>query len=137
MNCTLLANGLLAQFSKWQRLGDGLHRSRGRVEFADMLPYLIGMAVLGAGIAAVVAYLKYNDLSKPCDDPQKLFRELCRAHGLDRGSQRLLRQLATSLGLTQPAEVFLTPSALEVKQLPKQLHAEEARIRELREQLFY
>ena len=136
MNGTLLANGLLAQYSRWKRLGDGLHRSHGRMEFSDLLPYLIVLAVLGIGIAVVVAIMKYNDLSKPCDDPQKLFRELSWAHGLDRGSQRLLRQLATAAGLGQPAEIFLTPSAFEANQLPAQLQVEQQRVLELRKRLF-
>ena len=81
MNFPMLATHLFAQFSRWERLGDGLHRSRGRVELMDLLPYLIGMALLAAAVAGVAAYIKHNDLSKPCDDPNKLFRELSRAHG--------------------------------------------------------
>ncbi|NOY43494.1 MAG: hypothetical protein GXP26_16870 [Planctomycetes bacterium] len=136
MNSTLYAQNLLAQFSNWERLGDGLHGSRGRANLVEVLPYLIGLALVAAIIFAVVKYIKYNDLSKPCDDPQKLFREISKAHGLDRSSQRLLRQLADALGYVQPAEVFVTPSAFEANQLPEELRDEEARIRELRERLF-
>ena len=136
MNSTLLVTNLLAQYSRWQRLGDRLHRNRGRMDFIEMLPYLIGLVVLCAGIAAVVAYLKYNDFSKPCNDPNRLFRELCRAHGLDRGSRKLLQQLAMQTGLVQPAEVFLTPAVFEVNQLPEQLQRERERVMELRGQLF-
>ncbi len=136
MNATLYANNLLAQFSRWERLGDGLHRSRGRVDLIEMLPYVIGVAVVVAIVFAVAKYIKYNDLSKPCDDPQKLFREISKAHGLDRSSQRVLRQLADALGYLQPAEVFITPSAFEANQLPEELRDEEARICELRELLF-
>jgi len=102
----------------------------------DMLPYFIGFALLGIGIAIVVKIVKYNDLSQPCDDPQKLFRELCRAHGLDRASCRLLRQLASLTGLPQPVEVFLTPAVFEANQLPEQLRAKQKRVMELRERLF-
>jgi len=136
MNCTLFATGLLAQYSRWERLGDGLHRSRNRFDFMDWLPYLVGLAVIGAIIAAIVAYKKYNDMSKVCNDPNRLFRELSRAHGLDRSSQRILWHLATLTGLAQPADVFLMPAVFEVNQLPEQLRAEEARLTELRELLF-
>jgi len=136
MNCSLLATHLLAQYSRWQRLGDGLHRSRSRVDFLEMLPYLLGLALIGAAIAAIVAYIKYNDFSKPCNDPERLFRELSRAHGLDRASRRLLQKLALLTGLAQPAEVFLTPAVFEVKQLPEQLLAEQERVKQLRELLF-
>jgi len=136
MNCTPLATSLLAQYSRWERLGDGLHRSRGRVDFIEVLPYLMGLVLLGAAVAAVVAYIKYHDFSKPCNDPNRLFRELCRAHGLDRASCRLLRQLALLTGLPQPAEVFLMPAVFEANQLPEQLRGEQERVRELRERLF-
>ncbi len=134
MNFTLLASNLLAQFSRLQRMG--LRRSRGRIDFSDVLPYLIGIGIIAAIVAAVVMFLRYNDLSKPCNDPKKLFREISRAHKLDRSSQRLLWQLATALGYTQPAEVFVTPSVFEANQLPGHLRAEQARFRALRERLF-
>ncbi len=136
MNSTLLATNLLAQYSRWQRLGDGLHRSRGRMDFMEMLPYLIGLVVIGAGIAAVVAYIKHNDFSKPCNDPSRLFRELCKAHGLDRGNRKLLQQLAAQTGLAEAADVFLTPAVFDAGQLPEQLRAEGERVQELRGQLF-
>ncbi len=136
MNGTQLATHLFAQYSRWERLGDGLHRSRGRVDFIEMLPWLIGLVVMIAVVTAVVAYFRYQDLSKPCNDPNRLFRELCRTHKLDRASCRLLRQLALLTGLPQPAEVFLTPTLFEANQLPEQLRAEQERVRELRERLF-
>jgi hypothetical protein len=136
MDCTILATNLLAQYSKWQRMGDGLHRSRGRADFSDLLPYLLGIAVVCAIIAAVVAYIKHNDLSQPCDNPNKLFRELSRAHGLDRSSQRLLRRLASYAGLSQPAMVFLTPTVFDEDQIPDELYEEEERLSELHDWLF-
>lgn len=136
MNVTFFATTLLAQFSRWERLGDGLHRSRGRIDYSDLLPGFIAMAVIAAIIFAIVKYIQHNDLSKPCDNPNKLFREVCQIHGLDRSSQRLLWQLAHGLGYAQPAEVFIRPSAFEVNRLPEALRSEEARILELRERLF-
>ena len=136
MNIYLLATTLFAQFSRWERLGDGLHRSRGRVNFSDMLPYLIGIAIVATIIAVVVTLIRRNDLSKGGYDPQKLFRELCRAHGLDHSSRRLLRQISETFGFTQPAEVFVTPAAFEPEQLPQELQTKQAKIRELRERLF-
>lgn len=136
MNCTQLATNLLAQYSRWERLGDGLHRSRGRMDFIEVLPYLIGLVVLAAVVAAAVAYFKYQDLSKPCNDPNRLFRELCRAHGLDRANRKLLWQLASLAGFAQPAEVFLTPAVFEANQLPEQLRGEQERVMELRGRLF-
>ncbi len=136
MNAWLHNSGLLAQYSKWQRLGDGLRRSRGRMDFADMLPYILGLAVLAIGIAIAAAIVKRNDMSQPCNDPKKLFRELCRAHGLDFSSRRLLHQLASAYQLHQPAEVFLTPSAFQADRLPPQLQAQAGRLQQLHDRLF-
>lgn len=136
MHSTLLTTALLAQIANWERLGDGLHGSRNRLELWDWLPYLIGVVAFACISAGVAAYRKYNDLSKPCDDPKKLFRELSLAHGLDRSSQRLLRQLAQLAGLSQPAEVFLSPGVFESHQLPEALRGEEKRLRQLQARLF-
>lgn len=127
---------LLAQISRWERLGDGLHRPRGRIEFADFAPYIILTILLGGVIAAVLTYRKHNDWTVPCDDPRKLFRELSRAHRLDRHSRRLLRQLAEVLQLEQPAEVFLQPAYFKAENLPAPLQSEAAWYEQLRERLF-
>jgi len=136
MNINIFSATLLAQFSRWERLGDGLHRSRGRMDLSDALPYVIGIAILAAIVTAVVMYVKRNDLSKGGYNPQKLFRELSQAHGLDRGSRKVLRQLGETFGFTQPAEVFVTPAAFDPEQLPDELRSKEAKIRELHERLF-
>lgn len=79
---------------------------------------------------------KRNDFSKPCHDPQKLFRELSQAHKLDRGGQRLLRELADAFQLDQPAEIFLQPALFEARQIPQHLQAEQERLAELYQRLF-
>ena len=117
---------LLAQMSHWQRLGDGL-RGSGRVDFTDMLPYMIGLAVGALGIWAVVQWKKRNDTSQPCDDPWKLFRELCQVHGLSSSDGRLLQKLVEAQKLEQPAEIFVTPQAFE---------SDDHQLRDLRARLF-
>ena len=79
---------------------------------------------------------KRNDFSKPCHDPQKLFRELSQAHKLDRGGQRLLRELADAFQLDQPADIFLQPALFEARQIPQHLQAEQERLAELYQRLF-
>jgi len=106
------------------------------MDFADLLPFGIGLALLAMGVAIVVAIVKRNDMSQPCDDPKKLFRELCRAHGLDFASRRLLYRLATAHQLAQPAEVFLTPAMFQADQLPPQLRAQAGQLQRLRQRLF-
>ncbi|QEG35665.1 hypothetical protein [Bythopirellula goksoeyrii] len=133
---TLATVGLFAQFSKWERLGDGFRRSGPPMELADFVPYVAGLLLVVGLVAAFVAYRRRNDLERPCTDSQKLFRELCQAHQLDQGTQKLLSKLAVAFQLAQPAEVFVSPRVFSPDQLPEHLRAEAARIVELRERLF-
>lgn len=127
---------LLAQIQNWRRLGDGLRNSRTRIDPIDLLPYAVIAASLGGGIAAFAAWRRRNDFTRRTDDPQKLFREMCVIHELDRGSQQLLRQLAKELELRQPAQVFLTPSAFQKPGLPEALHSKADDYASLRQRLF-
>ena len=136
MNVSLRNWILFAQVSKWLRLGDGLHGSRGRTDFTNCIPYGMALAVLGIAIAVFVVLKKRNDFPKPCHDPQELFRELSQAHKLDRGGQRLLRELADAFQLDQPAEIFLQPALSEVRQIPQHLQAKQERLAELCQRLF-
>lgn len=135
MNASHLQGLLFAQVSRWERLGDGLHRGRGRVEVIDFWPLLVALVILGIVVAVVVKMRKRNDMSEHCDDPEKLFRELSQAHDLDRGSQKLLWQLATSAQLAQPAEVFLRPGIYQAE-LPVDLREQEAAFQALQQRLF-
>ncbi len=136
MSSTILSHVLFAQISNWKRMGDGLYRGRGRVDLIDLLPLAIVIAVAAIAIAIVVKVRKRNDMTTQCDNPAKLFRELCLAHNLDRASQKLLGRLATALQLSQPAEVFLQPAYFRTDQIPAELRDEEAELQALQERLF-
>lgn len=126
----------LAQLDHWQRLGEGLRGSRTRVDFADLLPYLLLTVAVGAGVAAFVGWRRRNDFSRRADDPHKLFRELCAIHQLDVSSQSLLKQLAAEMHYKQPAQVFLSPSVFEKPGLPAALEAKAPQFQALRQRLF-
>jgi hypothetical protein len=70
------------------------------------------------------------------DSPWQLFRELCAAHGLNRHSRRLLRQLAAARGLASAATLFVEPRHFETKNLPAELKPSTAELTELRAKLF-
>lgn len=135
MNGSLVTCFLFAQISNWQRLGDGLHRGRGRMDLMELLPFAIALAVVAIVIVVVVKVRKRNDMTQPCNDPDKLFRELSLAQNLDRASQKLLWRLAEALQLAQPAEVFVQPAYFQAE-LPEELHGEEAEFEALHRQLF-
>jgi len=136
VNGLFLASIAFAQISNWERLGDGIHRGRGRMDLMEFLPVAIFLGVVAVVITVVVQFRKRNDMSLACDDPHKLFRELSQAHELDRASQKLLRRLAEALQLTQPAEVFLQPAFFQADQIPQELRGESAELQLLRERLF-
>jgi len=127
---------LFAQIANWQRMGDGLYRSRGRVDLTEFLSCVLGLAAIAIVIAIVLKIRKRNDMTEHCDDPKKLFRELSLAHNLDRTSQKLLWQLAEALQLAQPAEVFLQPSYYHADRVPPELFGKQAELQALQERLF-
>ncbi len=135
MNSSLLCQPLFAQVSRWQRLGDGLHNGRGRLEIAEFWPLLIVLALAAIAIAVIVKVRKRNDMTEHCDDPEKLFRELSQAHGLDRQSRKLLWKLADKSNLAQPGEVFLRPGIFQAE-LPVDLREQEAAYQALQQRLF-
>jgi hypothetical protein len=136
MNTTLSAWSLLAQYSRWKRLGDGLHRPGSRAELADLIPFFLTLAVVALVAIVAVQLYKRSDFSRPCDDPRKLFRQLCAAHQLNFSNRRLLLRLATALELPQPAALFVDPEAFATTNLPPQLRKEAKQISRLGQQLF-
>jgi hypothetical protein len=117
-------------------IGDNFPESGQRLNWSDLWLYGIAAVVAAVATAIVVQVRKHNDMTLACDDPQRLFRELCLAHQLDRGAVRLLGQLAAALRLEQPAQIFLTPAAFEPARLPASLKAHSAELRQLRARLF-
>ena len=130
--------GPLAQMRNWRRLGDGLHRRGSRLDMEELLPYAIGLALIGLGIWGAAAWKKRNDASIPCDDPSKLFRELCNLHGIKGSNRRLLKRLAGAWKMEQPADIFVTPKAFELAQLPEisQSTFKQKQLRDLRVRRF-
>jgi hypothetical protein len=127
---------LLAQYSRWKHMGDSFRRSGPRMDMADLMPAAVILALVVLGIVVAVQIYKRHDYSKPCDDPRKLFRQLCAAHKLNFRSRRLLLQLAAAHHLPQPSALFVTPAAFQTSELPPQLLQEEVRIKELAAKLF-
>ncbi len=134
----LMAMVPLAQVRNWRRLGDGLHRRGTRFDLTELLLYAIGMTVVGLCIWGIILWKRRNDTSTVCDDPAKLFRELCHSHGIQGENQRLLKRLVEAWGMEQPAQIFVTPAAFQIERLPVFLQTEvtEQQVEKLREQLF-
>jgi hypothetical protein len=129
-------SALAAACSLLAEIGDNFPDSGKRLTWSDLWPYGIAAVVAAIAVFAYVQIRKRNDMTLRCDDPQRLFRELCRAHKLGRGSARLLSQLATASQLAQPAQIFLTPAAFDAKSLPASLRPRAAEFKRLQKELF-
>jgi hypothetical protein len=131
---------MMYRCSDWRPLiaeiGDNFPQSGQRLSWSDLWAYGIAAIVAAIAAAIVLKVRKYNDLTQRCDDPQKLFRELCHVHQLDRGSARLLAQLAAACQFEHPAQVFLTPAVFNGPQLPPSLRSQAAQYKRLQSRLF-
>jgi hypothetical protein len=129
-------NLLLSMPMTLAEIGDNFPTSGKRLEWKDLWAY--GVVALVAGFVAliVVQLRNRNDMTKRCDNPWKLFRELCLVHNLDRTNQRLLVQVTRARGFEQPAQVFLNPASFEPTGLPPSLRDKAEQLAKLRSLLF-
>lgn len=127
---------LLAETGRLQSLGRGFRGDAAEIGLGDVL----GIVALVAGLIFVMwllsRLLARQEHKKPCNNPKKLFRELCKAHELDRTSCQLLHAIATHQRLTQPARLFLEPERFEPANLSGPLKARKKQVARLRERLF-
>ena len=130
MNVLMTVNLLFAE------IGDNFPDSGKRLNWSDLWAYGI-VALVAIVVAVIVIRIRnLNDMTQRCDNPWKLFRELCLVHNLDRPSQRLLTQVAKARKYEQPAQVFLSPAAFEPAGLPPNLRDRAEHLLKLRSQLF-
>jgi hypothetical protein len=88
------------------------------VEFSPAGGTRLGMLAAGLAVGVLVAWNYSRRRTRRATDasphqPQKLFRELCQAHGLSAAQRRLLEWLVADRELMLPALVFLDPILLE------------------------
>jgi hypothetical protein len=130
MTWIVMSSTLLAE------IGDNFPDSGKRLNWSDLWAYGV-VALVAAAVALLVVRIRNrNDMTQRCDNPWKLFRELCQVHHLDRQSQRLLAQVAKARRFEQPAQVFLNPAAFEPAGLPAGLRERADHLLRLRSLLF-
>lgn len=74
---------------------------------------VVGCAIAGLIALVVMQFRRRNDMSLRCDDPEKLFRELAKAHHLTGSNQRVLRALVDANHLTNPGQIFLSTATFD------------------------
>lgn len=127
---------LLAQRHRWERLGDRFSGDHAKLDNQELL--LIGLMVVGgaAVIVALARLAKWQENRRLRPNPARLFRDLCRAHGLSGAERKTLRALAEACGARQPAEVFLRPELFRRESALRHAGAQAAVIDRLRRKLF-
>ena len=74
--------------------------------------------------------------SQTYHSPARLFNDLCRLHGLDFPSRKLLWRLAKIRQLEHPAQLFLEPSWFDTASVPASLQPFRPQLAELKQRLF-
>ncbi len=112
MNSLTLQLVLLAEKGRFSDMG---RQFRTASESSNYLHLLILFAVLvGLGLAIWLAMqILQRKNRKHYHSPRALFGELCQTHDLSRAEQQLLRRLASTHALEQPARLFLEPQRFD------------------------
>lgn len=132
-NATLL---LADRSSIFRDMGSGFREKRETFDPTDLL-WWIFVAVLVIAVFGILAtILARRDKRRLFNSPRALFNALCHAHGLDRASRALLKQLAVSQRLTPPARLFLEPDRFDPVTLPAELQPQREAYIALRKRLF-
>lgn len=94
------------------------------------------VAVVGLGLIRGVAYVVDRLVRRWRNSHSWLFCSLCRLHRLERGSRRLLRQVAQHYRLAQPGRLFTEPQWLDPARLTGALRSRSAEVESLARRLF-
>ncbi len=95
-----------------------------------------GLVLVCIVLILVGRYFRRFENLKSYNSPPELFRELCRAHGLNWSSRRLLKRLAAEWQLPSPALLFVEPERFDTARLSAKWRDDEDRLEHLRERLF-
>lgn len=127
---------MLADGARWESMGSGFRGRSARLDRDD----LISGVLLLVGVCVAIAMLKHmldrHERRQGYNSPRALFRALCKAHGLDGASRRLLRQMANCQGLQHRSRLFLEPDRFDAGRLSPPLQARAEEVIALRDRLF-
>jgi len=124
----------LADVSHFWSLGRNFRRG-GATDPVDAVAAVLVLA----GIIAVVVIIHRTGgwiSDRTANSNGQLFNELCKLHALQTPSRRLLKKMATALGVDPPARLFLEPEHFDEPNLPPDLAGERPRVAALRDRLF-
>lgn len=97
---------------------------------------LVSAITAGVTYWYVTHYVQERQKRDSYDDPQELFRELCRVHEIRREESQLLRRMADELELETVLLLFVEPSYYETALNDPRFHADSSLLYRLRSRLF-
>jgi hypothetical protein len=109
--------------------------SRGSAGHDDVLLGLLIVATIVACMWAISRLVSLRRQRRGYSSPWRLFRSLCQAHRLNWSDSWLLRRVARSQGLQEPARLFLEGQFWEERNLGPRFALEYPRLRSLRIQI--
>lgn len=132
MSCPIAA--LVALFPcGWSRALPAAMASRPRGASSETMLLCMALAVATITTVCALSYATHRLVQRRRGNSHSLlFAELCRIHGLDRASRRLLKWVARQRRLTQPARLFVDPQWLD----PARVGSRRAELAAMRARLF-
>ena len=127
---------LLAQMELFRNLGAGFRGRAAHFGASDLITIILVVASLALGMYLLSRMMHRQEVPQRSNSPRVLFRELCLAHGLDRSSRRLLRQIGRYQRLDHLGRLFVEPERFDPGNLSPKLRKKQELLRALREQLF-
>ena len=104
---------LLADRSKWERLGDGLHGENAKLGINELLALVALVAGALLFVSLLHAFVSRQERKRSYHHPKRLFGELCTAHRISKQDRLLLKRLADCWKFNQPAMLFVKPDKFD------------------------
>ncbi len=127
---------LLAQIARPEELGRRFRGPASQFDWTDLLGLLLFVVAAVALVFLLRWLLQRQQGIHRCYHPRRLFRELCRVHGLSRQESKVLWQLAQYLRLEHPATLFLLRELWEEERLGPEWAPWQPMLQQLRLRLF-
>lgn len=134
--CSLMYGLMLAQIRRFDGLRDRFSGPRARFGMDDAITGIAAILAVAVLLYFVNRWHNRHSGKQSYNSSSAMFRELCKAHSLDRKTRQLLKRIAQWQRLTQPARLFLEPERFEPANLSPELERYLAELFELRAKLF-
>jgi hypothetical protein len=126
----------LAQIDKWREMGRDFQTDHSKLEPGLIAASLVVLAIVVAFLWFLARLMNRQEGRRLFNNPQQLFRSLCRAHELSRADRRLLLQIGRIRKIFQPASLFLEPDQFDAASEQPVFHGQERALQRLRDHLF-